>query len=65
MRAQADDRDPSVVLDNFGGAHPSMVELSDGSVLCVYYDEGAGSNIRAVRFRATPDGIEIIGRPSE
>ena len=27
----------SVVLDRFGGAYPSMVELSAGSILCVYY----------------------------
>ncbi len=48
----------SVLIDNFIGAYPSMVNLKDGSVLCVYYEEGAHSAIRAVKLRverlATP-----------
>ena len=35
-------------LDDFIGAYPSMVELKDGRVLCVYYEEGKGSAIRQV-----------------
>jgi len=50
----------NVTVDNCGGAYPSMVNLKDGSVLIVYYEEGEGSNIRARRFRATPSGIEWL-----
>ncbi len=49
-----------VRVDDHGGAYPSMVNLRDGSVLIVYYEEGAGSNIRARRFRTTPSGIEWL-----
>lgn len=37
-----------------------MVNLTDGTVLVVYYEEGAGSSIRAKRFRATELGIEWL-----
>jgi hypothetical protein len=37
-----------------------MVELKDGSVLVVYYEEGAGSSIRAKRFRVTDAGVQWI-----
>ena len=47
----------NVLVDSVGGAYPSMVNLRDGSVLIVYYEEGTGSSIRAKRFRATPSGI--------
>ena len=50
----------NVPVDDFGGAYPSMVNLKDGSVLIVYYEEGEGSNIRARRFRPTPSGIEWL-----
>jgi sialidase-1 len=40
-----------VLIDNFIGAYPSMVALKDGRILCVYYEEGAGSAIRAVTIR--------------
>ncbi len=46
-----------VAVDDCIGAYPSMVNLRDGSVLIVYYEEGAGSSIRARRFKATPEGI--------
>lgn len=36
------------------GAYPSMVNLADGSVLVVYYEEGPGSDVFARRFRITP-----------
>jgi len=42
------------------GAYPSLVNLKDGTVLVVYYEEGAGSSIRARRLRATPTGIEWL-----
>lgn len=47
-------------VDTVGGAYPSTVELKDGSVLIVYYEEGQGSAIRAQRFRLTPEGIEPV-----
>lgn len=50
----------NVVVDDVGGAYPSMVNLQDGSVLIVYYEEGAGSNIRARRFRIGIDGVEWL-----
>lgn len=50
----------NVQVDDFIGAYPSMVNLNDGSVLIVYYEEGQGSNIRAKRFRATRDGVEWL-----
>lgn len=50
----------NVLVDDFIGAYPSMVNLKDGSVLIVYYEEGEGSNIRAKRFRATLSGIEWL-----
>jgi hypothetical protein len=57
----------NVLVDTCGGAYPSMVNLKDGSVLIVYYEEGAGSNIRARRFRVGPGGVEWLsfddGRP--
>lgn len=50
----------NVLVDEMGGAYPSMVNLRDGSVLIVYYEEGEGSSIRAKRFRATHHGIEWL-----
>jgi len=50
----------NVRLDVVGGAYPSLVERTDGTVLCVYYEEGRGSNIRACRLRVTRDGVKPI-----
>jgi len=50
----------NVLVDTVGGAYPSMVNLKDGSVLIVYYEEGSGSSIRAKRLRATPSGIKWL-----
>ncbi|MBI2477722.1 MAG: exo-alpha-sialidase [Planctomycetia bacterium] len=50
----------NVVVDTVGGAYPSMVNLKDGTVLIVYYEEGGGSSIRAKRLRATRSGIEWL-----
>lgn len=41
----------AVGVDAVIGAYPSMVNLRDGSVLIVYYEEGEASNIRSRRFR--------------
>jgi hypothetical protein len=48
------------VIDDVGGAYPSMVELPDGVVFCVYYEEGEGSSIRATWLRPRADGIEFV-----
>jgi len=50
----------NVLVDPHIGAYPSMVNLKDGSVLIVYYEEGPGSSIRCKRFRATKTGIEWL-----
>ncbi len=50
----------NVLVDSVGGAYPSMVNLRDGSVLIVYYEEGPGSSIRAKRFRATSEGVQWL-----
>jgi sialidase-1 len=50
----------NVPVDTVGGAYPSMVNLKDGSVLIVYYEEGDGSSIRAKRFRVTADGVKWV-----
>lgn len=50
----------NVVIDTLIGAYPSMVNLKDGSVRVVYYEEGTGSNIRARAFKATRTGIEWL-----
>ncbi len=47
-------------VDSVGGAYPSTVELKDHTVLVVYYEEGAGSAIRAKRFRLTAEGPEWL-----
>ena len=48
------------VLDEVIGAYPATVELKDGSVLVVYYEEGEGSAIRAMRLRVRKNGIEKL-----
>lgn len=48
----------NVVVDEVGGAYPSMVTLKDRSILIVYYEEGEGSSIRARKFRVSPKGLE-------
>jgi sialidase-1 len=51
-----------VQIDTVGGAYPSMVELPDGLVYCVYYEEGKGSSIRGVRLRVDKDGVRVGGK---
>jgi hypothetical protein len=55
----------NVQIDKVGGAYPSMVELDDGTILCVYYEEGPGSSIRATRFTATRDGVTFLPWPEK
>ncbi len=47
-------------IDSTAGAYASTVELKDGSVLVVYYEEGAGSAVRARRFKLGQDGIDFL-----
>ena len=47
-------------IDEKIGAYPSTLELKDGSVLIVYYEEGANSAIRARKFVVKPAGIEFV-----
>ena len=51
----------NVLLDTCDGAYPSMVELKDGTVLFVYYEEGPGSSLRAQKLKVTRKGIEAAG----
>lgn len=44
-----------ILIDDVIGAYPSMVELRDGRILCVYYEEGPNSAIRAVTMDVTRD----------
>jgi len=50
----------NVEIDNVGGAYPSFVNLKDGSVLVIYYEEGEGSSIRARRFKLSRQGVEWL-----
>lgn len=47
-------------IDDKIGAYPSTLELKDGSILIVYYEEGSGSAIRARRFKLTQTGPELL-----
>jgi sialidase-1 len=47
-------------IDSVGGAYPSTVELKDGSVLVVYYEEGKESAIRARHFQLTGNGMDFM-----
>ena len=51
-----------VKIDTVGGAYPSMVELPDGLVYCVYYEEGKASSIRVVRLRVDTKGVTVEGK---
>ena len=44
-------------IDSVGGAYPATVELKDGSLLVVYYEEGSGS---AVRIRLQECGLKSL-----
>jgi Neuraminidase (sialidase) len=55
-----------VKIDTVRGAYPSMVELPDGLVYCVYYEEGKGSGIRGLRLRVDgKDGVKIVAGGGE
>jgi Neuraminidase (sialidase) len=48
-----------VQIDAVGGAYPSMVELPNGLVYCVYYEEGKGSSIRGVRLQVDTKSVKV------
>jgi hypothetical protein len=50
----------SLLLDACIGAYPSLVALRDGSVLCVYYEEGEGSSIRAQKLSVSRTGVRTL-----
>lgn len=50
----------NVLIDDVTGAYPSLVEMPDGHIVVVYYEEGPGSSIRMRRFRATRRGIRFL-----
>jgi sialidase-1 len=39
------------LIDETWGAYPSVIELKDGSLLAIYYEEGKGSGIRVLKFK--------------
>jgi len=49
-----------VPVDTVGGAYPSLCELPDGRVFCVYYEEGEGSDIRGKWLRVSTEGVSVI-----
>ncbi len=51
-----------VRIDSVGGAYPSVIELPDGLVYCVYYEEGKGSSIRGVRLRVDAKNVTVVGK---
>jgi sugar lactone lactonase YvrE len=51
-------------IDGVIGAYPGLVQLRDGDVLCVYYEEGAGSGIRARRLRVTKQSVALREAPA-
>jgi hypothetical protein len=61
MRLESGDTLFVLRIDAVGGAYPSLVELPDGLVYCVYYEEGKGSSIRGVRLRVDTKGVTVVG----
>ncbi|MEA1951034.1 MAG: sialidase family protein [Planctomycetota bacterium] len=51
-----------VTIDPVLGAYPSMVELPDGRIFVVYYNEGGGSDVRYVYLDVDKDGVRILPR---
>jgi hypothetical protein len=47
-------------VDAHHGAYPSMVELKDGTVLFVFYEEGDGSSIVACRLKVSEGKVEVV-----
>ncbi len=47
------------MIDVAGGAYTSMVELSDGRILCLHYQEALGGNIRQAIFEVDREARQI------
>jgi hypothetical protein len=47
-------------VDTRIGAYPSLLETKDGRVLCVYYEEGAGSGIRCAKLGVGSGSVILI-----
>lgn len=47
-------------IDTVLGAYPSMVELPDGRIFVVYYNEGSGSDIRYVYLDVDKTGVRVL-----
>ena len=47
-------------IDATPGAYASTVELTDGTVLAAYYEEGPGSAVRVRRFQLKDEGLEFL-----
>lgn len=47
------------LIDDSPGAYPSTIELKDGSILAIYYEEDEGSSIRAMRFKLPETNINV------
>ena len=50
-RDEAETWEGPYLIDEKVGGYPSTVELKDGSILIIYYEEGDRSAIRALRFK--------------
>jgi Neuraminidase (sialidase) len=51
-----------VRIDSVDGAYPSMVELPDGLVYCVYYEERKGSSMRGARLRVDTNSVQVMAK---
>ena len=51
-----------ILIDQVLGAYPSMVELPHGRIICVYYTEGGGSDIRCAFLRVDDEGLSLLPR---
>ena len=51
-----------ILLDRVIGGYPSLIELTDGREIVVYYTEGGGSDIRSVFLRADSQSVEVLPR---
>ncbi len=47
-------------LRTVGEVYPATVELKDGSLLVIYYEEGKNGAVRVRRFRLGEDGLEPL-----
>ena len=60
LHRMAGERQPRLLVRDRGtvGRH-LVLQLPDGRVYCVYYEEGAGSSIRGTRLKVSPAGVTL------